>query len=151
MRKDVAGQVEAIVTRHGLEAWKACLLTNELHRHLGIYSLIGAKMGVRARELLDAPFDTLEVVSYAGLKPPLSCMNDGLQVSTGASLGRGAIQVVEGLGEPRVRFIRNGVTAELTLKPEFLKRIRSDIAGAMERFGSVGPEYFDHIRQLSVD
>ena len=70
-RDDIALQVEKIIAAYGLEEWKACFLTNELHRHLGIYSLVGAKMGIRAREILEAPFDTLKVVSFAGRKPPL--------------------------------------------------------------------------------
>ena len=92
-KPDVAPHVNRIIRKHGVEEWKATVLTNELHRHLGIYSLIGAKMGVRAREILRAPFDALKVVSHAGNKPPLSCMNDGLQVATGASLGRGTIKI----------------------------------------------------------
>ena len=43
--------VKKIIERHGLEEWKAVLLTNELHRHLGMWSIIGAKMGIRAREV----------------------------------------------------------------------------------------------------
>ena len=83
--------VKQIIERHGLEEWKATLLTNEMHRHLGLWSIIGAKMGVRAREILNAPFDHLEVISFAGYQPPFSCLNDGIQISTGSSLGRGTI------------------------------------------------------------
>ncbi len=151
MRKDVADHVAATIARHGLEEWKACLLTNELHRHLGIYSLVGAKMGIRAREILNAPFDSLKVISLAGLKPPLSCMNDGLQVSTGASLGRGAIRVQEDEPGPSAKFIHNGTTFKLTLKPEYVSRIRNDIKQAIQRYGGLGPEYFAHIRKLSID
>ena len=60
------------------------VLTNEFHP-TGAYSIIGAKMGIRAREILEAPFDTLRVVSHAGDAPPSSCLNYGLQMATGAS------------------------------------------------------------------
>jgi pyrimidine-specific ribonucleoside hydrolase len=150
MRDDVAPFVEDIIRRHGTEEWKACLLTNELHRHLGIYSLVGAKMGIQAREILEAPFDTLQVVSYAGLKPPLSCLNDGLQVSTGASLGRGTIRVMEENKMPCAEFIKGDIRLTLTLKPEFIARIKEDIRAAINRFGGIGPEYFAHIRKLSI-
>ena len=96
--------VSQIIQRHGLEEWKAVLLTNELHRHLGMWSIIGAKMGMRAREVLGAPFDELEVVSFSGYKPPFSCISDGLQVSTGASLGRATITNTH-LGRPEALFI----------------------------------------------
>ncbi len=151
MRPDVEPVVDDIIARYGREEWKACLLTNELHRHLGIYSLVGAKMGVRAREILDAPFDTLKVVSMAGLKPPLSCMNDGLQVSTGASLGRGTIRVLEGDNIPGARFQKGDVVLTLVLKPEYVRRIKADIRAAIDRFGGLGPEYFAHIRSLSIN
>jgi pyrimidine-specific ribonucleoside hydrolase len=150
MRPDVAPFVEDIISRHGSEEWKACLLTNELHRHLGIYSLVGAKMGIRAREILDAPFDTLNVLSHAGSKPPLSCLNDGLQVSTGASLGRGTIKVDEENKKPRVDFVKGNIQLTLTLKPEYVDRIKTDISAAVERFGGIGPDYFAHIRTLSI-
>ncbi|MCD6561991.1 MAG: hypothetical protein J7L16_09585 [Deltaproteobacteria bacterium] len=39
--------------------------------------------------------DGIRAVSKAGNKPPLSCMNDGLQAAAGASLGRGAIQITD--------------------------------------------------------
>jgi pyrimidine-specific ribonucleoside hydrolase len=150
MRDDIAPFVLEIIDRHGTEEWKACLLTNELHRHLGIYSLVGAKMGIRAREILEAPFDTLSVVSHAGLKPPLSCMNDGLQVSTGASLGRGTIAVITEDTKPSARFATQKMALELTLKPAYVARIKQDIKAAINRFGGLGPDYFAHIRTLSI-
>jgi pyrimidine-specific ribonucleoside hydrolase len=150
MRDDVAPEVEKIVDRHGLEEWKACLLTSELHRHLGIYSLVGAKMGVRAREILEAPFDTLTVTSLAGLDPPLSCLNDGLQVSTGASLGRGTISVLEDSATPAARFTNGEYVLQLTLKQVYVDRIRADIQAAIEKFGGLSPAYFAHVRTLSI-
>jgi pyrimidine-specific ribonucleoside hydrolase len=148
-REDVASHIAGIIAAHGYEEWKACLITNELHRHLGIYSLVGAKMGIYARELLEAPFDALEVISYAGSSPPLSCVNDGLQVSTGASLGRGAIRVEEE-ARPAALFIYRDRTLLLTLKPEYVNRIKTDIAAAVDRFGGLNPAYFDHVRELSI-
>jgi pyrimidine-specific ribonucleoside hydrolase len=150
MRGDVAPLVQEIIDRHGMEEWKACLLTNELHRHLGIYSLVGAKMGTRAREILEAPFDTLSVTSLAGLSPPLSCLNDGLQVSTGASLGRGTIAVLEDSAIPAARFTNGEYVLQLTLKPAYVDRIKSDIRAAVEKYGGLGPDYFAHIRTLSI-
>ena len=131
--------------------WKAAVLTNELHRHLGIYSLIGAKMGVRAREILRAPFDTLKVVSYAGNKPPLSCMNDGLQVSTGASLGRGTIKIESRNPRPAATFIYGNERLTLTLKPQWQKKIKADIKWAIRQFGGLNKSYFAHIRKLSIE
>ena len=149
-KADVAVHAQRIIGRHGLEEWKACLLTSELHRHLGTYSLIGAKMGIRAREILNAPFDTLKVVSYAGMAPPLSCMNDGLQVSTGASLGRGAIDISREGKEPKAVFIYGQERISLALKPFWTEKIKGDMRAAVNTYGEGGPAYFDHVRSLSI-
>jgi len=149
-REDMKPYVTRVIEKHGLEEWKACLLTNEFHRHLGIYSLIGAKMGVRARETLEAPFDALKVVSFAGNGPPLSCMNDGLQVSTGASLGRGTIQVPDGRPMPAASFFFKDKKLTLSLKASTVERVKGDIKKAVKRFGGLNPEYFAHIRELAI-
>jgi pyrimidine-specific ribonucleoside hydrolase len=149
-REDVGPHVIEIIDRYGLEEWKACLLTNEFHRHLGIYSLIGAKMGIRAREILEAPFDTLEVISHAGSKPPQSCMNDGLQVSTGASLGRGSIQVSEKQPSPGAWFFYDDKKLKMSLKTEIWEKIKEDIKGLVEEYGALSPEYFSEVRRLSI-
>lgn len=150
-RDDVAPIVKKIIDRYGYEEWKACVLTNEFHRHLGIYSLVGAKMGIYAREVLEAPFDTLSVVSYCGNKPPLSCMNDGLQVSTGASLGRGTIRIAESDYLPKAEFIHKDQKLVLTLKPEWIQAIKADIKKAVEKYGGLSPAYFAHVRKLSLE
>ena len=149
-RKDLRPYVTKIIKKYGFEEWKACLLTNELHRHLGMYSIIGAKMGVRAREILEAPFDVLKVISFAGKAPPLSCMNDGLQVSTGASLGRGAIEVSEKDYKPEAIFLYREIKLKLRLKPIWEANIKQDIEAALKKYGGLNPEYFAHVRKLSI-
>jgi pyrimidine-specific ribonucleoside hydrolase len=151
-RKDLRPWVEKIIAVNGLEEWKSAVLTNELHRHLGIYSLIGAKMGIAAREILHATLDELNVESRAGLRPPFSCLNDGLQVSTGASLGRGTITVPEN-DRPAVEalFIKGGRVLRLRLKENIRERIASDIRNAVMRYGDTTPEYFREVRRLSFD
>ncbi len=149
-QEDLRPLVPKIIALHGIEEWKAVVLTNELHRHLGIYSVLGAKMGILARELLNASLDELTVESHAGLKPPLSCLNDGLQVSTGASLGRGTITVPES-GSARVEavFVKGNRKLRLRLKDNVKDRIRADIQRAIQRYGDVTPEYFKEVRRLS--
>jgi pyrimidine-specific ribonucleoside hydrolase len=150
LREDVAEVADGILKRHGAEEWKAALLTNELHRHLGIYSLVGVKMGIRARELLDASLDDLSVESHAGLRPPMSCLTDGLQVATGATLGRGTIRVEGGDPAPKAVFAKGEARLKLALKDEVWRQIRSDVAAAVAQFGNLTPEYFGEIRRLSI-
>lgn len=148
---DVRDMAAQIIARHGLEEWKAAVLTSELHRHLGTYSIVGAKMGLQARERFNVALDELRVESHAGLRPPLSCVNDGLQVATGASLGRGTITVltneptrceaVFSLGERRLR---------LRLKPEFARRIAADMSALEKKHGGTPPSYFQEVRTGSL-
>jgi pyrimidine-specific ribonucleoside hydrolase len=149
-REDIKPLIPDIIGLHGVEEFKAVLLTNELHRHLGTYSILGAKMGIRARELLGASLDGLHVESEAGLKPPLSCMNDGLQVATGASLGRGTIRVLNGSAKPAARFSDGQRMLRLQIRDDVLQAIRSDIDATTKRFGTLTPEYFQEVRRLSL-
>ena len=148
---DVRELAAQIIARHGLEEWKAAVLTSELHRHLGTYSIVGAKMGLRARERFNVALDELHVESRAGLKPPLSCVNDGLQVATGASLGRGTITVVTN-GPPACEavFSYGEMRLRLRLKPEFAKRIAADMAELEKRHGGTTPAYFQDVRGVSL-
>lgn len=151
-QEDLRPLVPRIIAMHGTEEWKATVLTNELHRHLGIYSILGAKMGILAREILDASLDELAVESHAGLRPPLSCVNDGLQVATGASLGRGTIRVPE-IPDPKVEalFKRGGKTLRLALKEQVKNNIQKDIKRAVEAHGELSPAYFLEVRRLSFN
>lgn len=141
--------VTQIIQRHGLEEWKAVLLTNELHRHLGMWSIIGAKMGVRAREVLGAPFDQLEVISFSGYRPPFSCISDGLQVSTGASLGRATITNTH-LGKPEAIFIHKEKRLRLRVKPEVKAQVGKVIKALSKKYGFRSHIYFHELDKISV-
>jgi pyrimidine-specific ribonucleoside hydrolase len=151
LQPDVRDPAREIIARHGVEEWKAAVLTSELHRHLGTYSIVGAKMGLAAREHFNVALDELRVESHAGLKPPLSCVNDGLQVATGASLGRGTIAVLTN-GAPACEavFRYGDRQLRLRLKPEFARRIAADMAELERRHGGINPAYFQDVRTVSL-
>ena len=75
--------MDEVIRRYGTDEWRACVLTNEIHGHLGIFSIMGVKMAMLALELLGTDRDTLNVISFTGSHPPYSCLNDGIQISTG--------------------------------------------------------------------
>ncbi len=149
-QEDVAAWVDTIVARHGLEEWHAVMLTHELHRHMGVYNVVGAKMGVRAREILGATREDVRVESFIGHKLPLSCMNDGLQVGTGATLGRGTISVDPDAEEPRARFRKGSGTVDLRLRPDVHDRIRADIRRLSQEYTYGSAPYFAAVRALSM-
>jgi pyrimidine-specific ribonucleoside hydrolase len=114
-----------------------------------MWSIIGAKMGIRARELLGAPFDQLDVISFCGYRPPFSCTNDGLQVSTGASLGRGTITNTH-LGAPEAVFQFKGRRLLLRVKPEVKQQIGKEIKQLSGAHGFQSHRYFEELDKVSV-
>jgi len=136
---------------YGREEWVANVLSNELHRHLGVYSVIGVKMGVRAKEYFGAGIDEMSIVSYAGLNPPLSCMNDGLQVSTGATLGHGLIIIArDSLALPQADFIYMNEHIRLFLKPEYRTRIEPEIMELSKVYGLDSNIYWELVRKAAI-
>ncbi|MDR1675547.1 MAG: nucleoside hydrolase [Tannerella sp.] len=148
---DVAPTVRDILARHGQSEWRAGVLTNELHGHLGIYAIIGVKMGIRAREYFNIGVDDIKVTSYAGSQPPISCLNDGLQVSTGATLGHGLICVSpEERIRPEATFTFKNRTLRLRLKPEYAQQIRRDVEEGIRLHGNLTEAYWMHVRTLAI-
>lgn len=148
---DVAPLIAPALARHGASEWRAAVLTNELHGHLGIYALIGVKMGIRAREYFAIGVDDIRVESFAGSRPPVSCLNDGLQVGTGATAGHGLLTVAEvGRPRPEALFTFKERTIRLTLKPEYAERIRRDIRQGVERCGDCTEPYWQYVRELAL-
>jgi len=148
---DVAPVMENMITRHGRSEWRAGVLTNELHGHLGIYAIIGVKMGIRVREYFNIGVDDIVVVSYAGLQPPVSCMNDGLQVGTGGTLGHGLIRVAaDETIRPEASFTFKNKSLRLKLKPEYVRQIRQDVEDAIQQHGNLTEPYWQQIRLLAI-
>lgn len=147
---DVRPIVSQTIARFGIEEWKAGVLTHELHGHLGIYSIIGVKMGLAAIEYLGVKPGEVYVRSFAGKKPPVSCMNDGLQVSTGATFGHGLIssdRVTSPL--PRVDFTAGERTIHIRLKRDVELMIKEEIRQAYEKYAHT-PPYWEYVRKLAI-
>jgi pyrimidine-specific ribonucleoside hydrolase len=139
------------IEKYGFEEWKLLSLTSEMHGHLGVYAIIGAKMGLFAMDTLHARHDEVSIVSFAGYKPPVSCLNDGLQVSTGATFGHGLISVCEaGTARPIADFSLRRKTIRLTLKKVFNKEIDGSIKEAISSSDGLTDEYWHIIRKLAI-
>ena len=165
----IEAMAERTIARWGKEEWRAVILTNEIHGHIGIYSTIGAKMGIYALELLSRlcnKAEELKVLSFAGSRPPISCFNDGLQISTGATLGHGSIKIAKSCSlskesaDARVEAIFRfkaicGTEAKemqlrVWLKEELRQQIAGDIANAVKQYGHT-PDYWLQVRRLALD
>ncbi len=148
---DVRQIMDSAISRYGYDEWKANIMTDEFHGHLGVFSIVGAKMGIRAREFFVVGPDVIRVTSYAGLKPPYSCLNDGIQVSTGATLGMGTIQVAkDSLTVPSAVFTYKNHSIRITLKPEYLKQVNEDINEGIVKFGLMDDGYWKLVRRNAL-
>lgn len=148
---DVRPIMDEAMRRHGVMEWKAVVMTDEFHGHLGVFSIVGAKMGTLARIYFGVGYDELEVVSSAGSKPPYSCLNDGIQVSTGATLGMGTISLsAENLVSPSAVFMFEGRAIRLSLKKEYLEKIDSDIREGIVKFGVSDDGYWKLVRRNAI-
>lgn len=98
---------------------EALSFLNRFHGHIGPYVVLGYRAGLIAcRELGPGPFSK-RAVSFAGLKTPISCFTDGVQLGSCCTLGKGNIHV-ENKAEARVRFeTKDGSkTVEISLLEE---------------------------------
>jgi pyrimidine-specific ribonucleoside hydrolase len=140
------------IRTYGLIEWKAISLTNEIHGHTGIYSIIGAKMGIRAMEYFNVGVNNLKVLSFAGSQPPLSCFNDGLQISTGATIGQGLITVSDSISQiPSAVFSFNGREVRLSLKEEIADEMREQIRYGVKTYGLLTDSYWNYIERLALE
>jgi pyrimidine-specific ribonucleoside hydrolase len=150
-RYDVRPIMDSAIALYGYDEWKANVMTDEFHGHLGVFSIVGAKMGIKARELFGAGPDELSVVSFAGSKPPYSCMNDGVQVSTGATLGMGTIHLAQdSLTAPSAIFTLGKRSIRITLKKEYLDRVNADINEGIVKYGLMDDVYWKLIRRNAL-
>ena len=139
-----------IPDKYGHEEWAAVVMAHELHQHVGIMTVIGAKMAVRAREMLRAPTRAVRVTTETGPEPPLSCAVDGIQAGLGSTYAQQLIEApptdqprLAAVFEYRERRIR------LSLRPEYQDRIRQCIQSAIRAHGNFTPAYFEEIELFS--
>ncbi len=96
------------------------------HGHLGPMVAIGLRMGrVVVERLGDQPF-SFHIRCFTGKTPPISCVMDGLQLSTPCTVGNGGIEIVED-GEVRATALdKAGRTVEVRLRMEISELIKAE-------------------------
>ena len=150
-RQDIRGLVKETVDKYGVREWRAVTLTEEIHNRLGLNSLVGAKMGVRALEYFRTTPGNLSVTSYCGSTPPLSCINDGLQVSCGTTVGQGNIEIVDEAILPKAVFRYEGRTIQIQLKSKYYKKIQVEIEEAKRKHPFPSEAYWKTMRKKSLN
>jgi len=120
----------------------------EFHGHLGPFLVVGVRMGRLALEKLNTKraytrthdqHNSLSVVVETGSKPPTSCIVDGIQWSTGCTLGRGTIGI-EDLGRPAARFKTERQELRIVLRKEILEKIENSLKLHPSKFKDLNEE-----------
>ncbi len=150
-RRDIRGLVKETIDKYGIREWSAVTLTEEINNRLGLNSIVGAKMGVRALEYFRTTPGNLSVTSYCGSTPPLSCINDGLQVSCGTTVGQGNIEIKDEAILPKAVFRYEGRAIQIQLKSKYYKRIQAEIKEAKKNYAFPSQAYWKDMRKKSLN
>jgi formylmethanofuran dehydrogenase subunit E len=97
----------------------------KFHGHLGPYLVLGILAGEFGLKIVKAKkYFGLNIDVFGASKKPKSCLIDGLQLSTGATFGKGNIHTFNG---PQINIIISGKNSRkkvsLKLKKEILDRL----------------------------
>jgi formylmethanofuran dehydrogenase subunit E len=118
----------------------------KLHGHGGPFMVIGLRMGLQALTILDAR-GWFDISSRVALRwsPPDACVLDGIQVSTGCTLGKRNIEVDDKEGVSAT-FTHMSKTVVLKVKPNILAKINGNI----EEHGhdESNPEHEEETRRI---
>jgi formylmethanofuran dehydrogenase subunit E len=99
----------------------------KFHGHLGPYVVIGYRMGIIANQHLgNDPFGKNAVV-WTDKNPPGSCIIDGIQISSGCTLGKGNISVKQSDTPKAVFSNKDGKQIQIVLKPSVKKEIDAKV------------------------
>jgi formylmethanofuran dehydrogenase subunit E len=102
-------------------------IIKKFHGHLGPYVIIGYRMGLIANKRLgNDPFSKNAEV-WADKKPPGSCIIDGIQISSGCTLGKGNISVKESDAPKAIFSNKKGKQIQIVLKPSVKNEIDTKI------------------------
>jgi len=111
--------------RRGEELPEPLRRAKAFHGHLGPNVTMGLRMG---RIIVDRfgsePF-SFTITSFTGRTPPVSCLIDGLQLSTPCTVGNGHLQIVEE-GVLRVVARKEGREIDIRVRPEIVERIKTE-------------------------
>jgi formylmethanofuran dehydrogenase subunit E len=113
----------------------------DFHGHLGPFAALGYRMGQIANlRFGDDPFGK-SARALTGTTRPLSCLVDGVQLSSGCTLGKGNIEV-EDVGTAQVIFTDNdGKFLMIAVKQDIIDKINNECTKKNEE--ALAAEFFE--------
>jgi formylmethanofuran dehydrogenase subunit E len=95
----------------------------KFHGHLGVFLVLGLKAGLYAKRILGNNNFEMHAHVETNPFPPLSCFVDGIQVSTGCTMGKRNIELKNG-DSLSVKFTKGNKQLLLWVKPTLLEQFR---------------------------
>lgn len=103
------------------------------HGHIGPFLAIGLRMGLLAVEKLGrSPLGMAAVVAVLP-KPPRSCTVDGIQFTTGCTLGKCNIEIESDTDNISARFSTKSDSLVIRLRDDFLKHMEDQLRPLPEK------------------
>ena len=117
------------------------------HGHLGVYVTLGLRMGEIGRRAF-GHYKGLSAVVMSRPDPPMLCVVDGVQFSSGCTMGKGNIRSEAG-ENPEVLFTKAGRILRVALRTGWRERIdremskEAEVEQALFYFRAPESELFD--------
>src|SRR5207237_4818300 len=96
------------------------------HGHLGVYVTVGLRMGAIGKRRF-GHYKGLRAIVRSQSEPPMRCVLDGVQFSSGCTMGKGNIALESG-SEPAVVFEKDGRRIQIALRPGWRERIDREMS-----------------------
>jgi len=100
------------------------------HGHLGVYVTLGLRMGAIGKRRF-GHYKGLRAVVESQPEPPMRCVLDGIQFSSGCTMGKGNIGL-ESATDPAVTFEKEGRRLRVALRPGWRERIDREMSKEKE-------------------
>ena len=101
----------------------------QFHGHIGPYVVLGYRMGKYAKSQLNT-IDRINV--QINQRPPVSCILDGLQLSTGCTVGRNKIRVVKRQSFDKAVFYSKSKKLKIILKTKLQSLLKKSQKSALK-------------------
>jgi len=103
------------------------------HGHIGPFLAIGLRMGGIANETLGRDPMEMGASVLVEPRPPRSCVLDGIQYSTGCTMGKGNIVIEPSPGGVAAAFRMGDKSLTIRLKEAYLERMERQLDGKPEK------------------
>src|SRR2546430_11479395 len=108
-----------------MELPEELIALQRFHGHLGVYVTLGLRMGAIGKRRF-GHYKGLKATVQSEAEPPMRCVLDGVQFSSGCTMGKGNIALERG-SEPEVAFENDGRSVRISLRPGWRGRIDRDL------------------------